>query len=240
MIQALRFGWAAVSETFRWGGMAIRAAHRGVPDTRGGVYDEAAFRWAEGLLRASRIAVEVAHPERLLDRPCVYVANHVSMIDIWALITRLPSVPRFLMKKELLKVPFFGRAAQATGHIVIDRQMRTAAFGAYERAAEVIRQGRSACVFVEGTRSRTGKLMPFKKGPFVLAVAAQVPVVPVYVSGAFELMPRLAPYPHPGTVTLHIGEAIPTAGLTYADRDRLSDLARAAMLQLGAEDATRA
>lgn len=235
MIQASRFAWAALAQTWRWGGMAIRAARRGLPDERGGVYDQACFNWSQGLLRAARIAVEVEHSERLVDRPCVYVANHVSMIDIWALITRLPSVPRFLMKKELLKVPLFGRAAEAAGHIVIDRQARAAAFGSYERAAEVIRRGRSACVFVEGTRSRSGKLMPFKKGPFVLAVAARVPVVPIYVAGAFELMPRLAPYPHPGTVTLRVGEAIPTVGLTYADRDQLSHLARQAMVGLGAE-----
>ena len=236
MNQAIRFWSAALHLTWKWGGGAVRASRQGVPDSIGGIYDQCAFNWSEGLLRTARITVRVEGADRLRARSCVYVANHISAIDIWALITRLPQVPRFIMKKELLKVPLFGRAAAAAGHIVVDRQRRTAAFGSYQRAAEVLRRGASACVFAEGTRSRTGRLLPFKKGPFVLAIAGQVPVVPVYISGAFELMPRLASWPRPGEVTLHIGEEIPTTGMGYDDRDRLSDLARAAMLAMGARE----
>jgi 1-acyl-sn-glycerol-3-phosphate acyltransferase len=156
------------------------------------------------------------------------------MIDIWAIVTHLPRVPKFVMKKELLRIPIFGSAARGAGHIVIDRQNRVSAFESYQRASQVIRDGASACVFAEGTRSRTGRLLPFKKGPFVLAIAAQVPMVPVLVVGAYELMPRLAPYPHPGTVTLRIGEELPTEGLRYEDREALSTRARAAMLAMGA------
>ena len=118
----------------------------------------------------------------------------------------------------------------------MDRQRRTAAFGSYEKAAEVLRRGASAAIFAEGTRSRTGKLLPFKKGPFVLAIAAQIPLVPVYIEGAFELIPKGARWPKPGTVTLHIGDEIPTTGMAYDDRDGLSALARQAMLALGARE----
>ena len=76
--------------------------------------------------------------------------------------------------------------------------------------------------------------MPFKKGPFVLAIAAQVPVVPVVVLGSYELMPRLSMSPRPGEVVVRIGEDIPTAGLGYEDRDQLSSAARRAILSLGA------
>jgi 1-acyl-sn-glycerol-3-phosphate acyltransferase len=234
MIQPLRCYAAAVGLTGKWGMSAIRAARRGVPDEPGGVYDQATWNWSDGLLRACGITVRVEHAERLSPRPCVYIANHLSVIDIWAVVVGLPTVPKFIMKKELMRIPFFGTAAAAAGHIVIDRQRRVAAFESYRRAAAVIRRGASACVFAEGTRSRDGRLMPFKKGPFVLAIAAQVPVVPVLVTGAYELMPRLAPWPRRGEVALHVGTEIPTTGLDYEDRDQLSVQAREAMIAMGA------
>jgi len=234
VIRFLRFWLVGLSLTAYWGGRALLASWRGVPDVPGGIYDQIAFGWSKGLLRVSGIAVRVEGADRLLERPCVYIANHVSMIDIWALVTCLPRVPKFIMKKELLRIPLFGAAARAAGHIAINRQNRVAAFGSYDRAADVIRRGASACVFAEGTRSPTGNLLPFKKGPFVLAIAAQVPVVPVLVAGAYELMPRLSLYPHPGTVTLQVGEEIPTAGLAYAARNPLSQQTRAVMLSMGA------
>jgi len=98
-----------------------------------------------------------------------------------------------------------------------------------------VRRGRSALVFAEGTRSRNGKLLPFKKGPFVLAIAAHVPLVPVVVMGSYDLMPKLTLVPRPGEIVLRIGEDIPTEGCSYDDRDGLSELARRAMLTLGAD-----
>lgn len=236
MSQALRFWLAALRLTWHWGGLAVRASRRGVPDTIGGIYDQCTFNWSRGLLEAGRIVVRVEGAERLRPRPCVYVANHLSAIDIWALVTGLPQVPRFIMKKELLKLPLFGKAAAAAGHIVVDRQRRTAAFGSYQKAAEVLKRGASAAIFAEGTRSRTGRLLPFKKGPFVLAIAAQIPVVPVVISGAFELMPKGAAWPRSGEVTLRVGDEIPTAGKVYDDRDPLALQARAAMLAMGARE----
>ncbi|HKP30918.1 MAG TPA: lysophospholipid acyltransferase family protein [Gemmatimonadales bacterium] len=234
MIQTARWLGAAVIATLREGSRAIGASWRGVPDAPGGPYDRAAFQWSSALLRAGRITVRVEGPGVLRDRPVVYVANHISLLDIPALVVGLPPVPKFVMKKELLRVPIFGRAAKAAGHIAIDRANRGAAFAAYDEAAEVVRQGRSALVFAEGTRSRHGKLLPFKKGPFVLAIAAHVPIVPVVVVGSYDLMPSLAMVPKPGEIVLRIGEDIPTVGCSYDDRVQLSDRARGAMLGLGA------
>lgn len=236
MSQALRFWFAAVRLTWQWGGRAVRASRQGVPDSIGGIYDQCAWNWSDGFLRTAGISLRVEGAERFRERSCVYVANHVSAIDIWALITGLPQGPRFIMKKELLKLPLFGKAAAAAGHIVVDRQRRTAAIGSYQKAAEVLKRGASAAIFAEGTRSRSGRLLPFKKGPFVLAIAAQIPVVPVFISGAFELMPKGAAWPRPGVVTLHVGEEIPTTGMVYDDRDRLAGMARAAMLAMGARE----
>lgn len=234
MIQAVRWLGTAVTATLRQGGRAIGAARRGVPDAPGGPYDRAAWDWSAALLRAGRITVRVEGPGVLSDRPVVYVANHISLLDIPALVVGLPPVPKFVMKKELLRVPLFGKAARAAGHIAIDRGNRGAAFAAYDEAAEVVRRGRAALVFAEGTRSRTGHLLPFKKGPFVLAIAAQVPVVPVVVVGSYELLPKLHLVPKPGEVVLRVGHDIPTAGLTYEDREAVSRAAREAMIALGA------
>lgn len=234
MIQSVRWLGAAVVATLRHGTRAIVAARRGIPDAPGGPYDSASWEWSAALLRAARITVRVDGPGVLSDRPVVYVANHISLLDIPALVVGLPPVPKFMMKKELLRVPLFGAAARAAGHIAIDRANRGAAFGAYEEAAEVVRRGRSALVFAEGTRSRNGRLLPFKKGPFVLAIAARVPIVPVVITGSYDLMPKLTLVPRPGEIVLRVGEDILTEGASYGDRDQLSDQVRRAMIELGA------
>jgi 1-acyl-sn-glycerol-3-phosphate acyltransferase len=165
-------------------------------------------------------------------RPVVIASNHQSWFDIFLLAAVLPISVRFVAKKELSRVPLLGRAMRQAGHIYIDRQDRRAAFEAYEEASRVIRSGLSAVVFPEGTRSRTGELLPFKKGPFVLAIAAQVPIVPAYCAGTFTLLPkgsfRLRPHP----VALLFGRPIDTAGMEYDDRERLMQLTREAIERL--------
>lgn len=223
MIQAIRY-FFATSVLLLWAGIRIVGAalvgHRHRP---GGIYDRAARQWGTGTMRASRIRAVVDHRDRLdPDRPCVYMVNHTSFIDIWALLQELPGTVRFVFKQELTRVPVLGRSLLAAGHIRINRQSRSAAFAAYDEAAKAVQGGISAIVFPEGTRSPDGRLMPFKKGPFVLPIAAGVPVVPVLIEGACQLMPPGARYPRPGTVVLRIGEAIPTDDMDYEDRDRLS------------------
>jgi 1-acyl-sn-glycerol-3-phosphate acyltransferase len=211
----------------------IVASLRGVRHVPGGVYDDAPRRWGRGLLRALGVEPLVEGLERLEPgRPYVYVANHLSYADVWVLLAVLPGSVRFVAKKELLRIPIFGRALVAGGQIVIDRRNLKSAFGAYEEAAAAIRGGMSAIVFVEGTRSRDGMLLPFKKGPFVLAIAAGVPVVPVYLDGTRQVLPRgrLLARPHP--VRARFGAPIPTTGLGYDDRDALMARARAAILEL--------
>jgi 1-acyl-sn-glycerol-3-phosphate acyltransferase len=166
----------------------------------------------------------------------VYASNHESWFDIPALVTTLPGSVRFLAKKELSKVPLFGHAMRIAGHITVDRRNLESAHQAYEDAARSIRGGISAMVFAEGTRTRDGRLRTFKKGPFVLAIAAQAPVVPVYVEGGYAILRRGNLRPHPGTMTVHIGVPIPTVGLTYEDRDALSTKVRTAILALGARE----
>jgi 1-acyl-sn-glycerol-3-phosphate acyltransferase len=133
-------------------------------------------------------------------------------------------LPRYsvVAKAELFRVPLFGAAARAVGTIPIERENRRAAFESYDEAAARIRTGRNVVVFPEGTRGAEYALRPFKKGPFVLAVAAGVPVVPTLLHGTIEVLPRGSLWLRPGRVDLHLLEPVDAAGLSYDDRDALS------------------
>ena len=124
---------------------------------------------------------------------------------------------------------------RAARHIRIDRNNLQAAFGAYEEAGGSIRSGISAIVFAEGTRSLDGKLHPFKKGPLVLAIAAQVPVIPVWIDGAFTALPKGQWYVKPGVVTLKFGAPVPTAGLDYEAREALMEQVRGQIVALAGD-----
>ena len=189
--------------------------------------------WARKQLAIANVKVRTVGVEKIpQDRPVVFVSNHQSWIDIISLVHVTPGNMRFVSKKELAKVPVLGRAMRASGTVFIDRQNRQRAFSAYEEAAATIRSGISAVVFVEGTRSRTGELQPFKKGPFVLAIAAQVEVVPVYCAGTFGILPKGTIFIRPRPVTLFYGDPIPTAGLGYEDREQLLAEARRVIVEM--------
>ena len=223
-----------VSSVIHAGGVLV-AALVGVKRRPGGVYDWGASDWARDIIAAAGTPVTLEGRERIPpDRPVVYASNHSSMFDIWALAAVLPGSVRFVAKQELVKVPLIGRAMLAAGHVAIDRFNRARAFEAYERAAAVIRGGISAVVFPEGTRSRTGELLPFKNAPFGLAIAAGVPVVPVYVHNTFEILPKGGIRLRPRPIRILVGEVIPTAGLSLDDRQGLAERTRAALLGLRA------
>ncbi len=232
MIAALRYllaiGWYTV-----WYG--TRVVVNAVVGLRGEPFDRIQRAYGTALLKATRINVVVQGLEQLSPgQPYVFTANHESWVDIWMILVGLPGTIRFVFKKELSKVPFLGPAINAMGHVEIDRGNRGSAFASYDRAAAAIKAGTSAVVFCEGTRSRHGRLLKFKKGPFVLAIAAQVPVVPVFCDQSFEALPKGSIRPRPGTVYLRIGRPIATTGLRYEGRDQLSDQVRAEMVALGA------
>lgn len=237
MIRTLRYLGAFVAYMGWWGSRVLFAASFRVKQRPGGIYDRAARGWGRGMLRGARITVAVEGRERLDPRvPKVYIANHASQIDIWAILAEFPGTLRFVYKKGMDWIPLMGMAMRAARHIPIRRRVKSAAFAAYDEAADYVREGMSAVVFAEGTRSRNGRLQPFKKGPFVLAIAAQAPVVPVLCAGTFELMPRGSWAPKPGTVVLKVGDEIQTKGMTYEDRAELADRTRAVLLRMGAKE----
>ncbi len=222
-----------VSAAYHAAGAVIAGLFR-VRNRVGGVYDWAGTDWARQVLKAAGTPVIAEGLESIpRNQPVIYASNHSSMFDIWALFATLPGSVRFVAKRELFKIPLLGAAMHAAGHIPIDRAARKKAFEAYDEAARTIQRGTSSIiVFPEGTRSRTGELLPFKNAPFGLAIAAQVPIVPVYVHHTFEILPKGAWRLRPRPIRLLVGAPIPTAGLAPDDRERLRDQVRAAMVAL--------
>lgn len=231
MIRTLLFYPMLVVSTLVHGTPSIVAALLG--SSRRGIHDWGLRGWGKWILAASGTPVVMEGTERIPQgTPVVYAANHTSMFDIWALGAYLPGSVRFVAKAELRKIPFFGRGMRAQGHVFIDRANKLRAIEAYEQAAQTIKSGISTIVFPEGTRSKTGELLPFKNAPFGLAIVAQVPVVPVYVHDTFEILPkgdwRLSPRP----IRVLIGDPISTTGLGLDDRQKLRDQAFAAIALL--------
>jgi len=234
MIRSLWFYLVLVVSSVIHATGVIAASLLGVKRRPGGVYDWGTSDWSRQLLRAAGTPVQVEGLDRIPDRPVVYASNHSSMFDIWALAATLPGSVRMVAKQELATIPLVGRAMIASGHVTIDRAHPARALEAYHRAAEVIRSGVSAVVFPEGTRSRTGQLQAFKNAPFGLAIAAQVPVVPLYVGNTFEIMPKGRFVLRPRPIRVAVGDPISTAGMTLERRQELRDRVRAAILELKA------
>jgi 1-acyl-sn-glycerol-3-phosphate acyltransferase len=183
--------------------------------------------WARTICALGGVKVEVdGHLELDPAHSYVFMANHLSTIDIWALYVALPLPVRMIAKKQLAAIPLFGWAMAAGRFIFIDRHNAVSARRSIERAKERIRSGASVLLFPEGTRSRDGQLQPFKKGGFHLAIDAGAPIVPVALQGTRELMPRGSLRVKPGRVRVIIGEPIPTEGLDVDDRNALLDRVR--------------
>jgi 1-acyl-sn-glycerol-3-phosphate acyltransferase len=232
MMSGLWFFLSCLTLTVYYCSVVLLASLLGVRRTPGGVYDQAARGWATRNLQVNRLTVSSTGLDNVPAGPCVFVANHVSFVDIWVLLAELPGTVRFLAKRELLRVPIFGWAMRRAGHIPIDRQNRHAAVDACGEAGMLIRAGTSAIVFGEGTRSRSGVLQPLKKGAFVLAIQAGVPIVPVFLEGTFQVLPKGTLALRRGPIGLRVGRPISTAGLTYADRDVLNARCTEALLAL--------
>jgi 1-acyl-sn-glycerol-3-phosphate acyltransferase len=162
----------------------------------------------------------------------VFCSNHQSNIDPPILFQALHNRLHVLFKKELTKLPLLGRVFLIGGFVPIDRSSREQSMAAIEQTAASLRQGNSFLTFPEGTRSRTGALLPFKRGPFLMALKAQVPVVPVAVQGGTTSMRKGSPIVRPAVVSVRIGEPIFTAGMELTDRERLADQVRARVEQL--------
>jgi len=186
--------------------------------------------WSRSILAASGIQVAVSGMERIDPaRPYIFMSNHQSNFDIPVLLAHLPVQFRWLAKAELFKIPVFGRAMRGAGYISIDRADREAAFKSLGEASEAIRKGVAIMIFPEGTRSLDGTLKPFKKGGFVLAVDAGVPIVPVTIRGTHAIMAKRTWIIRPRDVAVEVGEPIDTSDCTRATKEALMERVRAAI-----------
>jgi 1-acyl-sn-glycerol-3-phosphate acyltransferase len=175
--------------------------------------------WAPSALWLCGVRLEVTGGERVPAGPAIYASNHESALDIWVLLRAIPHNVRFIAKSELFRIPVFGWYLRLARFVEVDRRNRSRAVQALRRAGEIIRSGISLIVFPEGTRSPDARVQPFKKGPFVVAMEAGVPVVPIAISGAAALNPKGRLEVRPGIIRVAIGQ--PAVPADYADKDAL-------------------
>ena len=183
--------------------------------------------WGKSILVGSRVKVSVKGLSNIdLSAPYIYMANHQSNFDIPVLLGHLAVQFRWLAKVELFKIPIFGRAMRKVGYISIDRYDRESAFKSLAVAANKIKSGVSVLIFPEGTRSRDGKIRPFKKGGFVLAIDSGVPIVPVVITGTRAIMPKGKFRIYAGQVSMVIHKPIDTSTYTRETKEALMESVR--------------
>lgn len=151
----------------------------------------------------------------------IVMSNHQSHYDVWALIGFMPLQLRWVIKIELRKIPIFGLGCERMGHIFIDRGNPERAYKSLEAAGQKIRNGASVVFFPEGTRSPDGKLLPFKKGGFSIALAAGVPILPITVRGSRAILPKGTARVRPGAIELMVHEPVPLDGYSSENREAL-------------------
>lgn len=194
-----------------------------------GIYEWAPRLWARWLLWASGVTVEAYGLEHFdPGRPQIVAANHASWFDVLALAVIIPKRYRFVAKKELGAVPLWGRAWKAAGHISLDRTDTNSAVASLEQAGAMMRSDNSVVViYPEGTRSPDGRLQPFKKGAFMLALQTHIDVIPASVQGAFDVMNRHSWRVRSGRIIVRFGPPISTAPYDVAHREELMARVRA-------------
>jgi 1-acyl-sn-glycerol-3-phosphate acyltransferase len=196
--------------------------------------DSLTRRWCRLVVRVVGVQLAVEGADRVdWKQPSVVVANHQSWFDIFVLVAALPGRVRFVAKKELGRIPIFGRAWHACGHIAIDRGDRRSAIESLDRAAERVRtDGLAIMLFPEGTRSADGRLQDFKKGAFALATKSGFPIVPVGITGTRHVMPKGSFRVRGGPVRVRVGDPIDPARFGENGRDELRAQSRAAVALL--------
>jgi 1-acyl-sn-glycerol-3-phosphate acyltransferase len=200
-------------------------------DTSGGITYKVAQMWGRSILFVSRIKVTVRGLHKIKpNQSYIYMCNHQSNFDIPVLFGCLMVQFRWLAKAELFKIPLFGYAMRRSGYISIDRSNRKSAFLSLKKAAQIIRNGVSVVIFPEGTRSLDGRIRDFKKGGFVLAVDAGVPVVPIVIHGTRAIMPKKKLRITPGQVRVEIQDPIDTKSYSRKTKDQLLERVRTIIL----------
>ncbi len=185
----------------------------GIVDDSGNWIHRLGRLWAEIIIRTSGVKIEVqGHGHIPMGTPVVFACNHASQFDIPIVQEALPIQFRFVVKKELFKIPLFGFALHHAGYIPIDRSGGKAALRSVQEAAERLKKGTPIVIFPEGTRSPDGRLMPFKVGGILIAIKAGCPIVPVAISGSHHVLPKGSIRVRPGRIRMTFGLPVQTVG----------------------------
>ncbi len=227
MVYVLRYTLIGLYTVF-WGSAALVMAFA---DRSGASVIWIARTWLRWVMRSCGIRVAAEGLENIdPQQPCILMSNHQSVFDIAALIDTLPIPWKFVAKRELVWIPFFGWALAAARQIIIDRGDREKAMRSLARAAERVRDGENVIVFPEGTRSQAATLGRFKSGGFHLAIQSGAPIIPVSVSGSWRITPKKTLRVESGNVLIRYGKPIPTRDLTIEDRAYLKQQVREAIV----------
>jgi 1-acyl-sn-glycerol-3-phosphate acyltransferase len=200
-------------------------------DRKGRAYHAVGRTWANTILKIFAVKVRLTGTENLVKGSTyVFVSNHASMFDIPAVIGSIPDEVRIVYKKELSYVPIWGWSLAVGHYIAIDRFSAKDAMKSLDEAAEKIRNGASVLLFAEGTRTRTGKLLPFKRGAFSLAARSGIPVVPLTINNSFNILPKGSLRVRPAEISLVIEKPIVTADVDgKADEVKLMEAVKDAI-----------
>jgi len=202
-------------------------------DKRGLVQHRIARAWARGLLLCSGASLTVLGAENLSRYPvAVYASNHTSYMDTPVIFAALPFQFRILAKRELWPIAFIGWYLSRSGQIPIDTANPRTTLSSLGVGVKALRSGMPLFVFPEGGRTPNGELQPFLSGAAYLAVRAQVPLVPIALSGVYDLLPIHTRHLYPGRLTLTAGEPISTDGVTVRQTDELTERLRNAIESL--------
>ena len=173
------------------------------------------------------VRVRVTGVDRLdPDQPYIFTPNHQSMIEVPLFVTYLGRNPAYLAKREVFKYPIFGFGISLMGVVPVDRSNTSSAIESARLATEKLRAGKSYVVYPEGTRSPDGRLLPFKKGAFVMAIDAGVPIVPVTIRGSSAIMPKGEIKLFPSTIHITVHEPVSTEGYSKETIARLIEIVR--------------
>ena len=177
-----------------------------------------AMKFVRAAVRITGVRVRVEGIDNIPPGVCIFAANHVSNMDPLAFVPAIPRRVAILVKKEVFRIPIFGTAMRMARLLPVDRENREAAAATVETAVKYLKEGLSFAVYPEGTRSRDGRLLPFKKGTFLIAIRAGVPVVPVSIVGAQDLLRKGEWSVRPGEVTVRFGPAVDVSPYTVERR----------------------
>ena len=201
-------------------------------DRDGRVQHWFAHTWAKMILKILGVRVEQRGLENAdFSQPAVYAANHLSALDIPIIYATLPVQFRILAKKELFAYPFLGWHLRRSGQIAVDQKDARSSLRSLNRAGESLREGMPLVVFPEGGRSPDGELREFMGGAFYSALKAQVPVVPIVITGVRELLPMNSFHALPGEAKVVFCHPVSTEGMTPRDMDKLASTVRQVMVQ---------